>query len=228
MTTGSKTTAKHASARPEALTAAEDLKLRAQVTGQMVTDTALNMGLVAAKFSEPRFAVGGPVEVMGVADAITVEIEKVQAGDMTGVEAMLVAQAISLQNMAAQFLSRAADKGTGEALNIFGGLGLRAQAQSRATLATLIDLKFPRATVFAKNANVANGGPQQVNMGGAAPSHAPAHEVIPQSKLIMEGQTNGTLLDAGAASTAGNAYSVAQTLVALNGTEKPRGKVRRG
>lgn len=228
MTTRSKAPAKRASARDQALTAAEDRRIRAEATGRLVTDTALNNALVAAKFAEPRFAIGGPVEVTGVADAISAEIEKVQSGDMTGVEAMLVAQAISLQNMAAQFLTRAADKGTAEALNIFGGLGLRAQAQSRATLATLIDLKFPRATVFAKNAAVSNGGPQQVNMGGAAPSGAPAHEVIPQSKLITEGQTSGTLLDAGATSTAGNSYSVAQPVAALNGTEKPRGKGRRG
>lgn len=227
MTSRSKAPVKRTSAREQALTAAEDHKIRAEATGRLVTDTALNNALVAAKFAEPRFAIGGPVEVTGVADAISAEIEKVQAGDMTGVEAMLVAQAISLQNMAAQFLSRAADKGTAEALNILGGLGLRAQAQSRATLATLIDLKFPRATVFAKNANVANGGPQQVNMGGTA-LHASAHEVNPQSKLIKRGEANGALLDAGATSPAGSDHSAAQAVVAFNRAEKPRGEGRRG
>ncbi|MGJ7552637.1 hypothetical protein ACSFBI_01460 [Variovorax sp. RB3P1] len=212
MRTSNKALAKSARARDEGLTEADDRKLRAQVNGQMVTDTALNMGLVAASFSDPRFAIGDPVEVLGVSDALTVEIERVQAGDLSGVEAMLIAQAISLQNMAARLLSKAADTGTAEALNVFGGLGLRAQAQSRATLATLIDLKFPRATVFAKNANVANGGPQQVNMSGAALSGAPAREVNSQNKVTsttLKESANAEVLDAGAARSTGRRHPTA-------------------
>ena len=161
--------------------------LRAKVIGQMLTDTALNNALVASQFSEKKLALDGSVDFTGVADAITVEIEKIQSNDLSGVEAMLIAQAIGLQNLYTQMVTRAAKSGTAEALNTLGALGLRAQSQSRATLQTLIDLKQPRVTtVFAKSANVANGGPQQVNISGAAVAGALAHEAAPPNELNNE------------------------------------------
>ena len=162
---------------------------QAEIYGVMLTDAALTNAFVAAKFGEKALIPDGSVDVLGVADAITLEIEKVKSGDLTGVEAMLIAQAIGLQNIYAQMITRAATTGTAEALNVLGGLGLRAQAQSRATLQTLIDLKFPRSTVFAKNANVANGH-QQVNIGAKAVAGARAHEAKPPIELLNHEATN--------------------------------------
>ena len=42
------------------------------------------------------------------------------------------------------------------------GMALNAQAQSRATISELVDLKYPRQATFVKQSNIANG-PQQVN-----------------------------------------------------------------
>ena len=39
---------------------------------------------------------------------------------------------------------------------------MKAQAQSRATISALVDLKYPRQATFVKQANIAHG-PQQVN-----------------------------------------------------------------
>lgn len=49
-------------------------------------------------------------------------------------------------------------------LEAFLGLALKAQAQSRATILTLVDLKYPRQVAFVKQANIANGA-QQMNNG---------------------------------------------------------------
>ena len=52
-----------------------------------------------------------------------------------------------------------------ENLESFPGLALKAQAQSRATLSALVDLKHPRQTTFVKQANITNGL-QQINSAG--------------------------------------------------------------
>ena len=46
----------------------------------------------------------------------------------------------------------------------FLGLALKAQAQSRATITALVDLKYPRQATYVKQANIAHGA-QQVNNG---------------------------------------------------------------
>lgn len=163
----------------------------AAICGRLLTDAALTNALVAGQFAEKKLTPGGSVDINGVADAIEDEIGKVQSGDLSGIEAMLIAQAIGLQNIYAQMLTRAATTGTADALNVLGGLGLRAQAQSRATLATLIDLKFPRSTVFAKTTNVANVGHQQVNIGGKTLAGAPAHEAEAPIELLNHEVANG-------------------------------------
>jgi hypothetical protein len=85
-------------------------------------------------------------------------------------------------------------------------MALKAQAQSRATISALVDLKYPRTTVIAKQANVANG-PQQVNVGDTAAhsahtrthAHGDETESAPIKKLEV---SNGKWLDAGTQSTA--------------------------
>ena len=76
----------------------------------------------------------------------------------------------------------------------FLGLALKAQAQSRATISALVDLKYPRQATFVKQANIAHG-PQQVNNGGAAGAdpaqltQAQAHgkqSATEQNKLLEE------------------------------------------
>jgi hypothetical protein len=83
---------------------------------------------------------------------------------------------------------------------------LKAQAQCRATLEALAEIKNPRPVSFVKQANISNG-PQQVNNGTAAAGQgaiAPAGEKeVSQSKLL-EAQ-HGNYLDAGAQGAAGRA-----------------------
>ncbi len=85
------------------------------------------------------------------------DIRKIQDGDMTGVEATLVAQADVLDSIFNAMLLRAMDNQ--QNLPIFEGLmriGLKAQVQCSMTLRTLSEIKNPRQTAFIKQQNNAN------------------------------------------------------------------------
>lgn len=111
---------------------------------------------------------------MGQINQITA---RVKGGDLSDIEGMLVAQATALQAMFASLARRAQVQTAQRNLEAFLGLALKAQSASRATLSALVDLKFPRTTVIAEQANVATaGGNQQVNNGvnPERPAQAPA------------------------------------------------------
>ena len=94
------------------------------------------------------------------------QVKQVQAGDMGRVEAMLYGQAMTLQTIFTNLARRAVSN---EYLSQFQAnltLALKAQAQCRATLAALAEIKNPRPVSFVQQANIANG-PQQVNNGAA-------------------------------------------------------------
>lgn len=72
----------------------------------------------------------------------------------------------------------------------FMNLALKAQAQSRATIQALIELKYPKQATFEKQANISNGN-QQVNniqTNNETSTRAPAH-----AQLIV--QTHNELLN---------------------------------
>jgi hypothetical protein len=64
-------------------------------------------------------------------------------------------------------------------------LGLKAQAQCRATLQTLFEMKNPQPVAFVKQANIANG-PQQVNNGVATQPSSHAGISTSQSNELLE------------------------------------------
>jgi len=116
----------------------------------------------------------------------------VKNGDLSTVEAMLIGQATALQTIFSSLTRRAATQEHLRQYETFMGLALKAQAQSRATISALVDLKYPRQATFVKQANIANG-PQQVNNGAApdaflqryaqARTHA-GQSVTEQNKLL--------------------------------------------
>jgi hypothetical protein len=147
------------------------------------------------------------------------QVKKVQDGDMGLVEAMLYGQAMTLQTIFTSLARRAA---TNEGLKQFQvnlTLGLKAQAQSRATLEALAEIKNPRPVSFVKQANITSG-PQQINNGTTteirtvrAGAHPPARETAGQQNKLLEHQ-HGNYLDAGAQSTAGGANSHLEAMAA--------------
>lgn len=102
------------------------------------------------------------------------QIRMVRADNLSEIEAMLVSQAVGLQTQWASLSRRAVHQEMLPHYQAFMNLALRAQAQSRATLEALIELKRPRhppTFVRQVQANIANGGPQQVVNNGPEPSH---------------------------------------------------------
>ena len=118
--------------------------------------------------------------------------KNVHEGDLKSIEAMLVTQAKALQSIFTSLARKAHSQTYQKHYEAFLGLALKAQAQSRATITALVDLKFPRQATYVKQANIAHGA-QQVNNGTApqqicdqyAHTLAPAKEIEnPQNKLL--------------------------------------------
>jgi hypothetical protein len=95
-------------------------------------------------------------------------------------------------------------------------LALRAQSQCRATLETLAVVKNPPSVAFVEQANIANGGPQQVNNGLAC---ARANE-IPQNELL---EASSERLDTRAAGATIRVDPKLEALEQVHGTTDARG-----
>lgn len=140
----------------------------------------------------------GDVDVTECLKAIVDAAERVNRGDLADVEALLLAQATTLNALFSQLAHRG-QKNMGEHLDAadrYMRLALKAQSQCRATVETLAAMKNP-PTVFAKQANIAHG-PQQVN-NGLPLAHAEISDSEPNKLLEAQGER----LELGAAGATG-------------------------
>ncbi|MBP6900888.1 MAG: hypothetical protein KBC73_12405 [Burkholderiaceae bacterium] len=139
-------------------------------------------------------------------------VEAVNAGDLSKAEGMLYAQAQALQAMFMNFSRRALKQEYQKNLEAFFRMALKAQNQCRMTLETLANIKNP-PVVIARQANINNGGQQQVNNGSGpadsanpAQAHAGAHAAKPQpDQTELLEASDGQRLDTRAPGTAGGA-----------------------
>lgn len=125
----------------------------------------------------------GELDMHCLVDSLAMQTKAVNAGDLGRAEDMLTAQAHTLDAIFNNLARRAA-LNMGEymqACETYLKLALRAQAQCRATLETLAEIKQPRSIAFVGQANIAHGH-QQVNN---APSCAEEPGKT-QSKLLEE------------------------------------------
>lgn len=172
--------------------------LEAQKVGPNASDAIafspwVNAVLVAKEYAG---AVFGPLSVDPLADSLVASIKTVQAGSMKEPEAMLIAQAVTLQSMFTYLAAHAAKAPRPEAMDRYMRLAFKAQNQCRMTLETLATIKNP-PTVFARQANIANG-PQQINNGPVPP--AGDSGTAPNELLET---THGKRLDTAASGAAG-------------------------
>ena len=143
------------------------------------------------------------------------QTKNVQAGDMRPVEGMLYRQAKTLETMFTSLARRAANNDGLKQFQVNLTLALKAQAQCRATLEALAEIKNPRPVQFVKQANMTTG-PQQVNNGYAGtPSHSGIQSGAGNSRSepnkLLEAD-HGQRLDTRAQGTAGR---VNQTVEAV-------------
>ncbi len=108
---------------------------------------------------------GKDVDIGELATTMQTTFKEVNDGDLSTMEAMLVGQATALQTMFTSLAMKAANQEYLKNYQSFMVLALKAQAQSRATISALVDIKYPKQTAtFVNQANIANG-PQQINNG---------------------------------------------------------------
>jgi len=150
-------------------------------------------------------------------DAMRLKAERVQAGDMSGMESLLVAQATALDAIFTELARRAA-LNMGEYLSAserYMRLALKAQSQCRTTVEALAQLKNPRPVAFVHQANIAHG-PQQVNNARS-----------PSEPLSRENPTNETNEPSGAASELLTNTRASTLKVGLDSKVEAMGKVHR-
>ena len=129
--------------------------------------------------------------------------EAVNAGNLQQAEAMLINQATALQTVFARLVERGMSCTEIPAFEMNLRMGLRAQAQCRATLETLAAIKNPPSVAFVRQANIA-AGPQQVNNGVPGPVRADARaRKIESTPTKLSGGSNELRQDTGASALAG-------------------------
>jgi hypothetical protein len=151
--------------------------------------------------------------------------QKVKAGDLSDLEAILTSQFLSMNAIFAKLTRHAFTTKLLEPFQVNMRLALKAQAQSRATAETIAVLKNP--TVFARQANISSG-PQQVNNVGqvqvAADARASFSDVAPIK--LLEG-SHVARLDGGAEGPAIGDDSAMEAVAVLNGTTDAGGESAR-
>lgn len=121
---------------------------------------------------------GDSIDFVQALQFLEQEVGKVQSGDLTRIEEMLLSQAVALELMFTSLARRA--KAQEQLLQYESHMrfALKAQNQSRATLQALIQLKQPNQTTFVKQANIAQGH-QQIN-------NLTEKNINPQNELLRE------------------------------------------
>lgn len=139
-------------------------RTKAQQLAGHILSPALQAGMTACLWDKVLCA---DLDVLTMTQEIEAQTAELSKNDsLARCEAMLMAQAHTLDAVANNLLRRAQGAQLMPQLETYAHLGLKAQAQCRATVSALADLKRPRQTAFVKQANIAHG-PQQVNNGTA-------------------------------------------------------------
>ena len=205
----------------------EPVKPRNQITLQAYPDENPD-DIIARELTRPAISAAGTIQAMkgdnhevnALARELRRQADAVNGGSMVRAEGMLIAQAHTLDEIFNN-LARRAHLNMGEYINAaetYMRLALKAQSQCRATLETLAAIKNP-PIVYAKQANISSG-PQQVNNGIPAPSHA-GEKLIEQTKL--SGGGNELCQNTGTPALAGRVDKAVETVGAIHGAKVASG-----
>ena len=161
----------------------------------------------------------GEADLQALANDLGEQTKNVQAGDMRPVEGMLYRQAKTLETMFTSLARRAADQDGLKQFQVNLTLALKAQAQCRATLEALAEIKNPRPVQFVNQANMTTG-PQQVNNAYAGTqSHSGmksgAGNIQSEPNKLLEAE-HGQWKDIGAQSEAGRGNQAVETVESIH------------
>jgi len=181
---------------------------------EVASSPTLNGAAVVETFAKAPF---GALDAVAVVSALNEQIAEVKNGDMSGVEAMLFSQATALQSIFVSYARRAHSQEYQHNLEAFMALALKAQAQCRATLEALNEVKFPKSATFVKQANIAQQ--QQVNNGSPPRAEKKADS---SNELLKE--ANHGALDTSAADAAERGDPTMETVGEIDGAKHQRGE----
>ena len=192
---------------------AEDRTRAGLVARGMVSNAA-----TVLRFHEADFP---GLALMEMVRELQAQGEAVNRGDFAVPERLLSAQALTLNAIFGELARRAA-LNMGEHLDAtdrYLRLALKAQSQCRATVETLAAIKNP-PVVFARQANINNGGQQRVNNGAVpSPRDQATHteQTVSKPNELLEDATHGrTQLDTRATPAAGRAHQDLAAVGAVN------------
>ncbi|MBK3743146.1 hypothetical protein G3A39_28310 [Paraburkholderia aspalathi] len=185
------------------------------------TNSVVRAGVTGREYAKPMF--GNYVDLTQYVDRLRTQVATVNAGNLSGIEATLIAQASTLDMIFNELAAKAARCEIPIQTEMNLRLALKAQAQCRATLEALVEMKNPRPVAFVKQANIAHG-PQQVNnqsRNETAPSvvRARAENSEKPSNELLEADY-GQRMDAGATSPASGASPQLATVGKFDGTDE--------
>jgi hypothetical protein len=195
-----------------------------QAAAEMMVGGLATNAVTAVGFSK----IFGELDLSECVTALATVTQRVNGGDLSNAEALLTAQSVVLNTIFTE-LARRSMLNMGEYLDAadrYMRLALKAQGQCRATIETLALMKNP-PTVFARQANIANG-PQQVNntLNRAEPAsqsdlaRAEISEIGPNE--LLEG--HGERLDTGAKRTTARGDQAVATVGTVNRPKDRRGQ----
>ena len=150
------------------------------------------------------------------------QVEAVNGGDMRRAEAMLIAQAHTLDQIFMNLARRAVKQDLLRQWEAHMRMAMKAQSQCRMTIETLATLKNPQV-VFAKQANINNGGQQQINNGVQTGSPLARETPLEPNKLHALEKQDGKWLDAGAEGSASRTDQDLAAVGAVNRAEDDGG-----
>ena len=163
-------------------------------------------------------------DVNVLAEELAAQVKAVNQGDMQRTEGILISQAQALDAIFVNLMRRSVNQTNAAHWEMYMRMGMKAQSQCRATLQALAEMKNPRPVAFVKQANINNGGHQQINNGVAAgdvePS-SPAREIqFEQSKLLEVVGNGSTYMDAGTTQATSRGDKTLETVGAIDRAKK--------
>lgn len=184
-------------------------KSREQQMAELAISPVVSNAVTTMAFAKGNF---GALSLNAMMDVMTAKAERVKAGDLSELEATLTAQAMTLDRIFNDMAQRAAlNLGTHlSATEAYLRLAFKAQAQSRATIETLAEVKYPKSATFINQANIAQQ--QQVNNGGdqKPPPSRTGKNIIQSNELL--GAQYGERLDTRATGETGGSNPHMETL----------------
>ena len=200
------------------VTSSDDLD---QATAKTLTRPEIGAAAIMEKWQPDTY------DVNVLADELAAQVKAVNQGDMQRTEGMLISQAQALDAIFVNLMRRSVNQTNAAHWEMYMRMGMKAQSQCRATLQVLAEIKNPRPVAFVKQANINNGGHQQINNGSeviALHDPAPARKNETEQTKLLEGETNGgTYLDTGTTQATGRSDKALEPVEVINWAKNRKG-----